>query len=240
MCPVTIEAHQAFDQALTLADYNAVSVGTYNCRLITGGSRLSLHAYGIASDTDPYSLGNPYYGRTHPKAWKFSWNNTKFTRTQVEAVEGIRTNNGKKVFLWGGRWITIKDYMHWEIDVAPSDLATGINWKTVPGGRLEGEEQVLKRGDKGNAVTKFQAGLLGWNPSALPNFGADGDFGGETEEWVKNYQSAADLAVTGTIDGVTGTLLMEYVEDRVGGGISQEEGDARWVRRNVNVTSKFS
>lgn len=139
----TVEAWAAFDQALTLADYNAVSVGTYNCRPITGGRKLSLHAYGIACDLDPYSLGNPYYGRSNPKGWKFSWSETKFTEAQVMAIESIRTNNGKKVFLWGGRWNTIKDYMHWEIDVAPSTLTTGINWKTVPGGAQLAGLQVI-------------------------------------------------------------------------------------------------
>lgn len=240
VCPVTVEAFQAFDQALTLADYDAVSVGTYVCRPITGGRKLSLHSYGIAPDIDPYSLGNPYYGRSHPKAWKFSWDNTKFTQAQVEAVERIRTNDGKKVFLWGGRWLTIKDYMHWEIDVPPSSLATGINWRTVPGGILEGKGgQVLKNGDEGNAVGKFQTGLLGWNANALPKGGADKDFGEETEEWVKKYQGDADLTVTGMIDGLTGSLLLEYVEDRAG-GVGKHEHDDRYVRSGINVTSKFS
>ncbi len=132
--PVAIEAFTAFDQALARTEYDARVVGTYNCRAITGGRKLSLHAYGIAVDLDPYSFGNPYYGRSHPKGWKFSWSETKFTPNQVQSVEAIRTNSGKKVWLWGGRWNTIKDYMHWELDVPPKDLETGINWKTVPGG----------------------------------------------------------------------------------------------------------
>jgi len=132
--PVAIEAFAAFDQALARTEYDAKIVGTYNCRAITGGRKLSLHAFGIAVDLDPYGFGNPYYGRSHPKGWKFSWAETKFTPNQVQSVERIRTNSGKKVWLWGGRWNTIKDYMHWELDVPPKDLETGINWKTVPGG----------------------------------------------------------------------------------------------------------
>lgn len=79
------------------------------------------------------------------------------------------------------------------------------------------EDQMLKRGSKGNAVTKVQIALRGWNPSALPKFGTDGDFGAETEQWVMNYQRAAGLDPTGIADGVTVALLMEYVADRVGG-----------------------
>ena len=236
----TLEAWSAFNQALTIAGYDAVRVGTYNCRPITGGSKLSLHAYGIAVDIDPFALGNPYYGRKNPKGWRFSWSETKFTEGQVIAVESIRTNDGKKAFLWGGRWNTVKDYMHWEIDVPPSSLATGINWATVPGGLLKGE-QMLKKGDKGFAVERYQNGILGWNSKALPLFGADGDFGDETVTWVKKYQAAANLDQTGMIDGITGALLLEYVEDRVGGGgITEAEGDNRWVRRGINVTSKFN
>lgn len=75
----------------------------------------------------------------------------------------------------------------------------------------------LKRGDKGHAVTKHQNGLMAWNPDALPKFGADSDFGGETETWVKNYQKAADLDQTGVIDGVTSALIISYtIEADVG------------------------
>ncbi|MDH3679392.1 MAG: peptidoglycan-binding domain-containing protein [Acidimicrobiia bacterium] len=71
----------------------------------------------------------------------------------------------------------------------------------------------VRPGDVGEAVRKFQQGLLGWNSDALPRFGADGDFGDETEEWVRNFQDSQDLTVTGVIDGVTGALLLEYRPD---------------------------
>ncbi len=206
----TVEAWTAFDQALTLADYDATVVGTYNCRPITGGRRLSLHAYGIATDIDPYALGNPFYGRSHPRGSRFSWSHTEFTPVQVIAVESIRTNNGKKVFLWGGRWITIKDYMHWEIDVPPSSLDTGINWKTVPGGaQLAG----LRVEDLQETLNKM--GAKDHEGKALV---VDGDFGPRTEAaWINGMEMGP-----------------------AGEGISEDEGDKRYVRRNVNVTSKFS
>ena len=51
----------------------------------------------------------------------------------------------------------------------------------------------LRRNDTGNAVTRHQHALQAWNPDALPQWGADGDYGAETEAWVVKYQSAAQL-----------------------------------------------
>jgi len=39
----------------------------------------------------------------------------------------------------------------------------------------------LKKGSKGSNVTKIQKFILGIDPTLLPKFGADGDFGTETE-----------------------------------------------------------
>jgi hypothetical protein len=77
---------------------------------------------------------------------------------------------------------------------------------------IEEDEIVLKRGDKGDAVAVFQRALQGWSSKALPRYGADKDFGQETEDWVEAYQQAADISVTGRIDGVTAALLVRYVK----------------------------
>lgn len=137
VCPATVEAWLALDLVLTVTGYIAVSVGTQNCRPITGGRELSLHAYGIAVDFDPFGYGNPYYAKGTWKGARFSWNETKFTPSQIDAVEKIRTVGNKQVWRWGGRWLLSKDYMHFEIDVPPKDLdekqGGGINWHTVLG-----------------------------------------------------------------------------------------------------------
>jgi len=73
----------------------------------------------------------------------------------------------------------------------------------------------LKPGDAGEAVRKFQTALLGWNGRALPQFGADGDYGEETETWVRTFQSSQDLVTTGIVDGVTAALLLEFRADIV-------------------------
>ena len=56
-----------------------------------------------------------------------------------------------------------------------------------------GDDMALRRNDTGNAVGKLQRGLLAWKSTALPEWGADNDYGAETEFWVGEYQEAAHL-----------------------------------------------
>lgn len=93
-------------------------------------------------------------------------------------------------------------------------LIDEINRRAVADDDQE-DEMVLRRGARGEAVRRFQTGLKGWNPDSLPRFGADGDFGEETEIWVRNFQSSQDLEATGAIGGVTGALLLEFRTDDV-------------------------
>jgi len=65
----------------------------------------------------------------------------------------------------------------------------------------------LSRGDYGTAVTAMQQALLTWRPDCLPQWGADGDFGGETEDAVRTFQEAEGLPVTGVYDEATRKAL---------------------------------
>ena len=56
-------------------------------------------------------------------------------------------------------------------------------------------------------VEKIQEALIEWDPNALPRWGADGDFGNETETWVKRFQAAKGLKQTGRVDDETWLLL---------------------------------
>lgn len=69
------------------------------------------------------------------------------------------------------------------------------------------EPEGLHRGDEGSAVRKMQEALLIWKPDCLPEWGADGDFGEETEKAVKAYQAEAGLPVTGIYDEDTRKAL---------------------------------
>lgn len=90
-----------------------------------------------------------------------------------------------------GRWT------HWGIPVGLyDDMKINIS--------IEG----LKRGDKGVNVSFLQTMLLRTGMS-LPKYGADSDFGAETENAVKDFQSQNGLEVTGIIDAATEKLLYE-------------------------------
>lgn len=110
----------------------------------------------------------------------------------------------------------VPENTHW--DPGAFDFATAL---TDPH-----EETAMQRGDRGNAVRKIQLALKAWNPDALPNAGADGDFGAETEEWVRRYQGAADLEPTGRVDGLTAAFLLEYVADVVASAIAAADRPA--------------
>ena len=73
----------------------------------------------------------------------------------------------------------------------------------------------LRRGDYGTAVTAMQTALLAWEPYCLPKYGADGDFGSETEGALKAFQASAGLPVTGVYDDATRKALTEAKPDTV-------------------------
>ena len=84
----------------------------------------------------------------------------------------------------------------------------------------------LSRGDHGSAVERMQRDLLIWDAGCLPKYGADGDFGAETEAAVKAFQQAESLPVTGVYDEKTRKVL-------------QCIGDMQFITAtgNVNVRS---
>lgn len=113
----------------------------------------------------------------------------------------------------------------------PAQLSGGhrdVRATACPGHNLYGEITEINRlaiiddmedpmsvrpGDTGEAVRKFQTALLNWSAQALPRFGADGDYGAETETWITNFQVGQDLTTTGVVDGVTAALLLEFRPD---------------------------
>ena len=63
----------------------------------------------------------------------------------------IKTKRAKGVFDWGGLWTSIKDTMHFQIDVTPSDLEAGVDWSTVKG--ANGAEPSDVAWESGSAMT---------------------------------------------------------------------------------------
>lgn len=65
----------------------------------------------------------------------------------------------------------------------------------------------LSRGAEGDAVKAMQRLLLVWKADCLPKYGADGDFGSETEKALKAFQKEKGLTVNGIYDKATEAAL---------------------------------
>jgi hypothetical protein len=77
--------------------YRVYSVGAYNCRQVTGGSRYSVHAYGLAVDVNP--------------------RDNKYVKTSVRPCPSNMPGSFVRLFKsrgfgWGGDWRSVCDAMH--------------------------------------------------------------------------------------------------------------------------------
>lgn len=197
--------------------FREMSGGTLSCRKITGSSKTSLHAHGVAIDFNPSK--NRYRRQFGPVGFG---RQTDMSPEMIHDIETkILTLTGKKVTQWGGRWRNIKDPMHFQpSQVSRTQLEKGINFTKVPGWgnylAWENGEQMIAVGDTGKTVSKIQKGLNGWNKlngNIQQTLVVDGVYGVKTMDLVSAYQKAADLPRTGSVDGITMALLMEYVPD---------------------------
>lgn len=71
---------------------------------------------------------------------------------------------------------------------------------------------LLKKGDKGEAVVEMQKYLLTWNENCLPKYGADGDFGSETDKAIREFQKENKLVVDGECGNKTWAKLEEVAK----------------------------
>ena len=87
-----------------------------------------------------------------------------------------------------------------------------LEYDTVPGTGedVTTETPTLCKGDKNEHVKRMQTLLQKWSSTALPKYGTDGDFGSETLKWVKAFQKAAGVKVTGIVDFATWAALEKY------------------------------
>lgn len=97
----------------------ANNTSAFNCRAVTGGSRLSGHARGIAIDINP--VQNPWtsQARTEPNEGVAFDNPAE----RVAGVTGIILPGSavieafkKRGWKWGGDWKNLKDYQHFSED----------------------------------------------------------------------------------------------------------------------------
>jgi peptidoglycan hydrolase-like protein with peptidoglycan-binding domain len=230
VAPPTVDAWQALANVLLADGYDIRTSDTdsYNCREIKGGGGRSLHSYGIALDvnwnTNPYKttpdhrlvvFSNKATQRARAEDVRLGRADTDMTPALINDVLAIRTGNGKRVFEWGGNWTSIKDTMHFEIDVAPEDLATGIDQSTVkrplagpsfppPGGGgvviPPDDGAALSFSSRGPRVSELQRALTarGFAVGEI-----DGVFGSNTRLALQSFQASANLQQTAVADLAT-------------------------------------
>lgn len=134
-------AVDAMHEALIFSgyEYPCDYIGSYLKRPIAGTDVWSWHSYGGAIDLDyggdnPDSPDHPGIDKNphiHEPIQRGFVQDGRFqiTEAQVEAVERIRTVNGKQVWRWLG-W-AIGDTMHFEPACKPSDIKLGLEAPVV-------------------------------------------------------------------------------------------------------------
>lgn len=131
MQKVELLANYKGSDSLSMADNNT---SAHNLRQITGGSRMSLHAYGTAIDLNP--IQNPYVGiscdedqglAVYEPAAGIKYANRmedrlgkKNRKGMAEEVLGVFSSNG--FYWWGGYWNCPIDYQHFEVSRSVTDL----------------------------------------------------------------------------------------------------------------------
>lgn len=140
--PAITDAARALASVMYAWDYafQESAGGTLNCRMITGGTRTSLHAHGVALDFNPSRNG---YKRvvgllddpdTGHKEGLLQWGRyTDMPAGMIRAIRKIRTVSGARLLQWGGYWYNIKDPMHFQPYCSRADVESGIDWSTVEG-----------------------------------------------------------------------------------------------------------
>ncbi|WP_436521288.1 M15 family metallopeptidase [Actinoplanes sp. HUAS TT8] len=89
----------------------SVLTGGYECRTVAGTTRWSQHAYGLAIDINPRQnpmIRGTYLDPPHSEPW-IPRAPYRTGMIHPSGAEKAFTTNG---FAWGGRWNTLKDYMH--------------------------------------------------------------------------------------------------------------------------------
>lgn len=122
-------AVDAFRALATVFDFHEVRFGeraggTLNCRAITGGTRTSTHAHGVALDINPSR-----------NAYNAAAGAAEFDKRPeiIRDVLAIRTIDGLPVVVWGGTW-SVRDPMHFQATACSrAELERGIDWSTVKG-----------------------------------------------------------------------------------------------------------
>lgn len=130
---------------------------------------------------------------------------------------GYYVGNGEVVeergFNYGCVKTKLKDrkWLHW-YQFPCINYVDGINGNLISTEVKLGDRS-LKKGSTGADVKELQNLLLGLG-FTLPKYGADGDYGSETESAVKAFQAKYNITIDGIYGSQTHTAMMAAIADR--------------------------
>lgn len=140
----------------------------------------------------------------------------------------VRYDGHVGYYIGNGRVIEERGFKYGCVETALAGRGW-LNWYKIPGIKYDESsasepveptkpivyklgERTLRKGMQGDDVKELQEGLMKIGYS-LPKYGADGDFGGETETAVKSLQTKAGLTADGIYGANTHKALMEALAD---------------------------
>ena len=172
----------------------------YDYRPIDGSTSLSNHSSGTAIDIN---------APEHPLGKVGT-----FSARQVAAIGKILTVCGG-VVRWGGNYVGRKDEMHFEIVGTAQAVARLASRLGTP---APTPVHLVQKGDSGEEVTHYQQFLHDTFPAYKDSVDVkpgevitvDGDFGDQTEAWVKEFQKRTDLDDDGIIGPLTHAEMKKY------------------------------
>jgi D-alanyl-D-alanine carboxypeptidase len=105
---VPVSRYRGSDDASMAAD----NTSAFNCRFVSGTSRWSMHAYGLAIDVNP--VENPYIsgGRVSPPAGRRYVDRARVRPGMAIAGGMLVTAFASVGWQWGGFWTGSSDYQH--------------------------------------------------------------------------------------------------------------------------------
>ena len=160
----------------------------------------------------------------------------------------VRFNGHTGVYVGGGKVIEARGFNYGVVETE-IDRRPWTHWYRLPGLIYEGAarpaeylpgNRILRRGLRGGDVKRAQEMLMALG-YALPLFGADGDYGAETEKAVRAFQKAANLVVDGlcgpkTIAALTAQCDQTHPEEDAPSGETVTVEHETVIRRGPGET----